>query len=131
MSTPRPGAYLPWTPARRPGARPGTAPKYRVLVHRRRIDRWKSLPERVGLESAQQFWDHVAMTPGTAPRVNKASYLRGRKGKPITDGFSRTIHYEISGPGRIDYQYHDTWKTRPDGDPHRIVVILEIDLSSH
>lgn len=36
-------------------------------------------------------------------------------------GFSRTVHYEISGAGRIDYQYHDSYAGGDHGDPHPVV----------
>jgi hypothetical protein len=48
----------------------------------------------------------------------------------MAQGFSRTIHYEISGAGRIDYQFNDVYLgTR--GDPHPVVFIRVINLSSH
>jgi hypothetical protein len=59
-----PGAYRPHVPARRPGTRPSVKPVFRVLVHRKYLETWDELPSRVGLANAQQFWDHVAMTPG-------------------------------------------------------------------
>ncbi|MBA2447513.1 MAG: Uma2 family endonuclease [Chloroflexi bacterium] len=80
-----------------------------MLVHRRFIDDWDQLPNRVGLEAAQQFYDHVATSPGQIPAVGSATILKGSLGKPLAEGFSRTVHYEISGAGRIDFQYHDTY----------------------
>ncbi len=124
-------AYSPQVPAKRPGGKPSRKPRYRVLVHKRFLDRWIELPTRVGMESAQQFFDHVADTPGVPPRVNSTTYLRGKAGRPREPGFSRTIHYEISGAGRIDYQFSDAYRTTPDGDEHAVVFILTIDLSSH
>lgn len=106
-------------------------PRYRVLVHKKFLDRWAELPDRVGLESAQQFYDHVAQTPGVRPQVNSTTVLRGKAGRPRAPGFSKTIHYEISGAGRIDYQYCDAYRTSADGDEHAVVFILTIDLSSH
>lgn len=126
-----PRAYQPFLPARRPGTRPVTAPRYRVLVHRRFLDVWTDIVERVGLESAQQFWDHVAHTPGSIPTVGTSTVLKGTAGRPRAPGFSRTIHYEISGAGRIDYQYADRHTTRSGGDEHAVVFILTIDLGSH
>jgi len=101
-----------------------------VLVHRQFAGAWEQLPSRVGLESAQQFYDHVAYTPGEAPRINSAVVLRGKAGKPKFAGGSRTVHYEISGAGRIDYQYVNDYRGARD-DPHSVVFILTIDLSSH
>jgi hypothetical protein len=102
-----------------------------VLVHRKFEPLWVQLPERVGLEAARQFHAHVTQSPGSPPTVNSACILRGRAGRPRADGFSRTVYYEISGAGRIDYQFCDEYRTASDGDSHRVVFILTIDLSSH
>lgn len=157
-----PGAYQPFAPARRPGGRPTDKPRYRVLVHRQYKDLWDALPQRVGLDSAQEFYDHVAGAPGEAPAINRTTILAGRAGRPIQEGFSRTIHYglvkqllpvfggrliaalpdgdgklfpgdsyEISGAGRINYQYNPAYVDGARGDPHPVVFILTINLSSH
>lgn len=81
-------------------------------MHRKFADLWESLPDRVGLTAAQQFYDHVAETPGAPANVNRSGILRGHAGDPMAPGFSRTVHYEISGAGRIDYQYNDFAATR-------------------
>lgn len=125
------GAYRPFQPARRPGGKPAARPRYRVLVHRRFAQAWGELPDRVGLASARQFYDHVAATPGQPAPINRTGVLRGRAGEPMAPGFSRTIHYEISGAGRIDYQYHDSYIDGAHGDPHPVVFIRSINLSSH
>jgi hypothetical protein len=101
-----------------------------VLVHRRFLDLWEGLPDRVGLEAAQQFYDHVATTPGQIPAVGSATILKGSLGNPLAEGFSRTVHYEISGAGRIDFQYHDAY-VGAKGDRHPVVFILRIALGSH
>jgi hypothetical protein len=72
-SDPAPGTYRPHVAARRPGGRPSVKPVFRVLVHRQFLGIWNDLPSRVGLENAQQFWDHVAMTPGQPPKVGTSS----------------------------------------------------------
>lgn len=125
------GAYAPHEPAKRPGGRPGSKPRYRVLVNRKFRGLWERLPTEVGLESAQQFWDHVANQPGSPPDINRVTILKGTAGKPRFKGGSRTHHYEISGAGRINYCYHNTYKTSPKGDEHKAVFILTIDLGSH
>lgn len=124
-------AYQPYQPARRPGGSPTAKPRYRVLVHRKFADAWASLPTRVGLTAAQQFYDHVAHSPGTPASINRTGVLRGKAGEPLGPGFSRTIHYEISGAGRVDYQYHDAYTGGAHGDPHPVVLIRAINLSSH
>lgn len=63
--------------------------------------------------------------------INSATILRGKAGKPKFEGGSRTIHYEVSGAGRIDYQYVDDYRDGDHGDPHRVVFVLTIDLGSH
>jgi hypothetical protein len=130
VSSPKPGAYRPYVAARAPKGRPVTAPAWRLLVHRQYAEAWESLADRVGLESAQQFYDHITQTPDQHPKVGTTGLLRGNhnKGK---DGWSRRVHYEISGAGRIDYEYHPTYKTSGDGDEHAVVRILVVNLSSH
>lgn len=88
------------------------------------------LPDRVGLQAAQQFYDHVASTPGQVPSVGSSTVLKGSLGRPIAEGFSRTVHYEISGAGRIDYQHNDAYVGRR-GDPHPVVFVLRVSMGSH
>ena len=128
---PAPGAYRPYVSARRPGEGPGGRPRYRVLVHREYLEDWKSLPRRVRLPNAQQFWDHVANTPGRPPRVGTSTVMKGKHNSPKWAGYSKTIHYEITGAGRIDYQYADATAEGGKGDVHAVVKILSIELGSH
>ena len=102
-----------------------------MLVHRKVHALWEQLPQRVGLESAQQFYDHVASSPGSIPAVGTSTIIRGHAGRPWDEGFSRTYHYEISGAGRIDYQFNDSYRKGARGDPHPVVFILYISLGSH
>lgn len=44
---------------------------------------------------------------------------------------SRTHHYEISGAGRIDYQYHNIYAGGVVGDPHRVVAMMTTNYGSH
>jgi hypothetical protein len=124
-------SYRPYRPAKRPGGRPRQRPVFRVLVHRQHHDRWVALADRVGLESPQQFWDHVAFTPDRPPAINSATVLRGRAGRPEEEGFSNTIHFEISSMARIDYQYCHQYRTDPQGDSHAVVRIRAIQFTSH
>jgi hypothetical protein len=102
-----------------------------VLVHRQYLDVWASLAERAGKENAQQFWDHVANNPGQPPPVGRSTVLRGKHHGPKWPGYSRTVHYEITGAGRIDYQYASVTAEGTAGDEHAVVKILTIDLGSH
>lgn len=125
------GAYKPFGPARRPGGRPGEAPAYRVLVHRKFERHWNELVDRIGLQQAQEFWDHVATAPGSPPATASTCVLRGKAGKPIGEGWSRTVHYELSSKARANFQFNDAYKTRPDADAHAVVAVLTLDYSSH
>ena len=100
-------------------------------MHRKFANHWAELVERVGIQQARQFWEHVSSNPGQPSALASITILRGKAGRPMEDGWSRTHHYEVSGAGRIDYQYHNAYKTSEDGDEHRIVAILTINFSSH
>lgn len=126
-----PKAYKPFAATRRPGGPPSSKPKYRVLVHRQYADRWAELGDRVGVQAAQAFWEHASHTPGVLSGVAKTTILKGKPGRPKGPGWSPTYHYEVSGAGRINYQFHNSYKTTPDGDEHAVVFILSIDYSSH
>lgn len=57
--------------------------------------------------------------------------MKGKHHAPKWAGYSPTIHYEISGAGRIDYQYNPASTEGAQGDAHGVVKILSIDLGSH
>lgn len=124
-------AYQPLVPARRPGGKPAEAPVYRVLVHRKFLDKWNQLTDRVGRAGAEELWDHLATAPGTPLATASTCILRGKAGLPQGPGWSRTVHYELSSMARVNFQYHDGYKTSATGDEHRIVAVLSIDYSSH
>ncbi|SET59643.1 hypothetical protein [Nonomuraea wenchangensis] len=124
-------SYDPMRPARRPGGRPAAAPQYRVLVHRRYLQHFRQLEERVGLQQAQQFWDHVSQEPGKPSALASITILRGAAGRPRGPGWSRTHHYELTSKARVDYQYHDEYTTEAGADPHPVVAILTISFGSH
>jgi hypothetical protein len=87
--------------------------------------------DRVGLESARELWDHLAATPGECPPVNGSCILKGRAGRPRGEGWSRTVHYELSSKARVNYQFHDRFSDGAMGDEHPVVAILTIDYTSH
>jgi len=124
-------AYDPLQPAKRPDTRPSTAPRYRVLVHKSFKRHYEELISRVGLQQAQQFWDHLATTPGEQSAVANVTILKGKAGRPQGDGWSRTHHYELTSKARADYQYNNNFTTSPNGDPHPVVAILTISFGSH
>jgi hypothetical protein len=43
--------------------------------------------------------------------------MRGKHADPKAPGFSKTVHYEITGAGRIDYQWNATYTGEASGDP--------------
>lgn len=124
-------AYQPFEPARRPGGKPDEAPNYRVVVHRRYADQYNRLPEAIGLQQAQQLWDHLATSAHEFAALGSSTILRGTAGKPRGVGWSRTVHYEASSKARVNYQYHKQYTTVDGGDPHPVVAILTIELGSH
>ncbi|MFI6510297.1 hypothetical protein ACIBCT_22050 [Streptosporangium sp. NPDC050855] len=85
----------------------------------------------MGLQQAQQFWDHVSQDPGKPVGIAQTSFLKGKAGKPQGPGWSRTVHYEVTGSARIDYQYCNEYQVGADGDVHAVVAILTINYSSH
>ena len=57
--------------------------------------------------------------------------MKGKHNGPKWPGYSKTIHYEITGAGRIDYQFNPSATEGARGDPHGVVKITSIDLGSH
>lgn len=125
-------AYRPYTNARRPGGRPDYEPTFRVLVHRKHEERWHELAQRVGLEQAQRFFDHVAMTPGEPAEGVSVTVLKGSAGRPHEPGFSQTRHWRVPGQAaRLDYQFNGSYEGGKTGDPHAVVRVIAISYSSH
>jgi len=125
------GGYRPFAAARRPGSSPETKPAYRVLVHKQYMDHWNQLVNRVGIQQAQQFWDHVATNPGGTDPIAQTTILKGKVGDPMGPGWSKTVHYEISGAGRINFQFNNAFKGGANGDGHKVVAIRTISYGSH
>jgi hypothetical protein len=131
MSPSGTSAYQPLEPAKRPGSHPTLAPLYRVLVHRQFHKHYEELVERVGIQQAQQLWDHLSQSPGSPTALASTSFLKGKPGRPQGPGWSKTIHYELSSMARVNYQFHNSYTTTRQGDEHRVVAILTINYSSH
>lgn len=125
-----PSAYSPYEPAPSPGGRPSRRPEWRVLVHRKHAALWAQLADRVGEQNAQRAWEHLAHTPNLPPKIGQCTKLRGTE-KFAKDGWSAVYHYEVSGAGRIDYQFNAAFAGGANGDPHPVVRIIKLDLSSH
>ncbi|SDB80293.1 hypothetical protein GA0111570_10279 [Raineyella antarctica] len=125
-----PRAYSPYEPAPRPGGRPEDPPEWRVLVHRKFAALWAELPDRVGLQNATRAWDYLAHTPNKPPRIGQCTKLKGTD-KFAKDGWSAVYHYEVSGAGRIDFQYNAAFTGGGHGDAHPVVRIIRLDLDSH
>jgi hypothetical protein len=90
-------AYSPFTNTRRPGGKPDYEPQFRVLVHQKHAPRWEQLVERIGLEQAQRFYDHVAQHPGAPAAGIRMNILKGRAGSPEEQGLSNC---PLAGPGQ-------------------------------
>lgn len=125
-----PGAYSPFEPARRPGGHPDIQPTWRVLIHHKYRNLWAELPDRVGLQNASRAWDYLAHTPNSPPRIGQCTKLKGTD-KFAKNGWSAVYHYEVSGAGRIDFQYNQAFTGGGRGDSHPVVRIIRLDLSSH
>ena len=101
-----------------------------MLIHKRLLPKWEELVKRAGIQGAQQFWDHVSDRPDQPPRLGTCTPLKG-KHNAGRDGWSRRYHYEISGAGRIDYEFHPQYNSGGLGDKHPVVRIICLDWSSH
>lgn len=124
--------YKPYTNTRRPGGKPDYEPRFRVLVHNRHQHRWDELEDRIGLDQAQRFYDHVAQHPGEPAEGIRMNVLRGKAGKPDEEGFSRTVHWRVPGSAaRLDYQYDAEYSGGGEGDEHAVVRVIAIAFSSH
>jgi len=70
------------------------------------------------------------MTPGQPPKAGSFSVMKGKCAVPKWPGYSKTIHYEITGAGRIDYQFNPSADDGARGDSHGVVKIMSIDPGS-
>ncbi|MGH9921040.1 MAG: hypothetical protein ACRD6W_19500, partial [Nitrososphaerales archaeon] len=121
--------YHPRVPVRRPGAKPTTKPRFRVLIRRKYEGAWRRYVLGSGVQSAQQCWDHLAWTPDSVPRINSSTKLRGKNFR-AKDGFSAVIHYRVGSAARVDYRYNAAYTGGAKGDPHGVVFIEWVGRSS-
>lgn len=127
---PAPGAYAPLVTTGRPGGKPDEQPRFRPLIHKKDWAAWRAMVETVGLQSAQRLWDHLAFNADRKPQVGRVTIMKGRhmRGR---DGWSDVHHYEVSGAGRVDFQYHKSYEGGDENLPHAVVRIIRISMSSH
>ncbi|HEU0104143.1 MAG TPA: hypothetical protein VFR07_17655 [Mycobacteriales bacterium] len=129
--TPPPaGAYDPLRALGRPGGKPDRQPRFRVLLHKRDWAAWQKLRDEAGEENAQQLWDHLANRPDQPPLLGTCTPLRGDHMK-AKNGWSRVYHYEVSGPGRVDYRYNAQYEGGSTGQKHGCTRIISITMGSH
>lgn len=100
------------------------------MVHQKYQDKWDALTERVGLQSAQRAWDHLATQPDLPPPIGHCQKLRGME-KYAKDGWSSLYHYEVSSMARVDFQFNPGHRADPEKEPCQVVRIVRIGLSSH
>lgn len=125
-SKPAVGAHRPYVPARAPLGKPANEPVWRVVVHRQLLQKWDELASRVGKANAEQLWDFLSRQPDRPSPYGCVSPMRG-----APKGAKKTWHYEVSGAGRVDYQYEPAHIATPGKDPHPTVFIVGIDYGSH
>ena len=135
-AVPPAGAYDPYRTVGRPGGKPATKPRFRVLIHKRDWAAWQKLIEEAGEQNARQLWEHLAHRADQPPLLGTSTPLKGAHAGPA-NGWSRIYHYEVSGPGRVDYRHHTKFdggdKKTADGkyDQHPCVRIVDISMGSH
>lgn len=130
MTRPPVGAYDPLITTGRPGGKPDKQPRFRVLINKSDWKRWVDMVGKVGAGSAQRLWDHLAYRADQPPEVGTVTRLKGGHMKG-TGGWSDVHHYEVSGAGRVDFQFHKEFTGGETGEPHAVVQIIRISMSSH
>lgn len=131
MSEPKPDAYRPFASARYPlEGKPDNKPEWRVLVHRKHLERWSEMESRCGQANSKELWVHLTTRPNQEPLLGTCTPMKGGRYK-ATDGWSRVFHYEITGAARVDYRYAAAFSDGKLGDEHKVVQIISIDYGSH
>lgn len=87
---PKPKAYAPFVAARYPApGRPAEKPRWRVLVHRKHVERWNRILDVCGESNARELWDHLTSRPDRTPLLGSVTPMKGRRYGPTEDGMSR------------------------------------------
>lgn len=123
------GAYAPLVPIGSPSGKPDLKPRFRVLLHKGDWKIWQDAIERAGAQNIKELWDHLAYRPDHPPLLGTVTRLRG-KHLSGSQGWSAVHHYELTGAARVDYQFNPAY-VGLEGDPHGVVKIIRITLSSH
>lgn len=130
MTRPPPGAYDPLVSVESPGGKPEKKPRFRVLINKSHWRAWERMIQAVGAQSAQRLWNHLAHSADQPPLVGQVTRMKGGHMK-ATGGWSAVHHYEVSGAGRVDFRYHHSFTGGATGEPHGVVQVIRVDLSSH
>ena len=130
MNRPPVGAYDPYITIASPDGKPSTKPRFRILMSKRLWKAWENAIGQAGDKNVQQLWNHLAYRPDKLPLLGSVTRLKGGQARG-KDGWSDVHHYEITGAGRIDYQFHRQYTGGTQGDAHAVVKIIRIDMSSH
>ena len=130
MSRPPAGAYDPYITIASPGGKPSAKPRFRILMSKSLWKAWEKANGQAGDQNVQQLWNHLAYRPDKPPLLGSVTRLKGGQARG-KGGWSDVHHYEITGAGRIDYQFHPEYSGGAKGDPHPVVKIIRIDMSSH
>lgn len=130
MKKPPRRAYDPNVTVASPGGKPDRKPRFRVLIPQTLWSTWAKAVEQAPKKNTQRLWDHLAYRPDQPPLVGTVTAMKGghMAGK---DGWSRVYHYELTGAGRVDYQFHPKYVGGAVGDEHAVVRIINITMSSH
>lgn len=127
----KPKSYRPFVVARYPATgKAPVKPSWRILVHRKHLERWNSIASVCGESNAGELWLHLATQPDQRPRLGTVTPMKGNQHGKQADGTSRVYHYEVSGAARVDYRFNAEAKAGK-GDKHPVVWIVSIELGSH
>ena len=130
MKRPPVRAYDPYITIASPGGKPVTKPRFRVLLSKSLWKQWENFVALAGDQNIQQLCNHLAYRPDQLPLLGSVTRLKGghMRGK---EGWSDVHHHEVTGAGRINYQFHPDYEGGAKSEKHAIVKVTSIDMSSH